>query len=372
MADGNKNLFAKYHKRIAREGVIKALLCGLVVGGGLLIVSAFALWLADFKYGIFVALGLALLGAGITAPVVYATKFRPTTKSIAKRVDELGLEERLLTMTELENDTSYIAKVQREDAVKALNSVDHMLVKIVVSVALIVTACIVGFFTLGMATVSSLHCAGILPGGITALGGGPRARVFTIKYTVGEGKGGIIEYTPEFDGESQKELGYSVNEGESAPQIYAVADANYVFIGWSDGVDDPYRHDIDVDENISVKALFAAVTVEDLTEPQDNFQDSNSGNNGPPQDGEPSDGEPSSGDPGDGEPSPDTSDPSASGSRDKASDQINDGNTYYGDEIGEARDEANDRLGGDNNVSEDRKGAVSDYFDSLGKGKGGD
>ena len=133
-----KKLFQKYYGKLNREGIVKATLCGSVSGLAALFISGMLCWF--FGYNGFWVLILAFVAAAL--PVVlltYYKKFRPTTRSIAKRVDELGLEERLITMTELEGDPSYIAMRQREDAMKSLSTVSEDLLKIAVSVPLLVS-----------------------------------------------------------------------------------------------------------------------------------------------------------------------------------------------------------------------------------------
>ena len=126
MAEKRNSLFEKYRSRVVREGVLKAVFCGLIIGFAVFIVSAAALWFTGVTWGIWLSLALFLVCTGISVPIFYYAKFKPTAKAIAKRIDKLGLEERILTMMELENDQSFIAMKQREDAVQALKTADHI------------------------------------------------------------------------------------------------------------------------------------------------------------------------------------------------------------------------------------------------------
>ena len=115
-------LYLKYHKRINRESVIKSLLLGLIVGAAVLLATSFLAWMTNPDFLWLAVIAFVLVTAGFT-PLFYYKKYKPTTKAIAMRVDALGLEERLLTMAELEGDDSYLAKRQREDALRAMETV---------------------------------------------------------------------------------------------------------------------------------------------------------------------------------------------------------------------------------------------------------
>ena len=149
-------VFKKYYKKIGRESILKALLCGLTIGFSLMFVCIAASWLAGFKAGIYIGLGLFVAVTAIATPLFYTFRFRPTTKKIAQRIDTLGLEERILTMAELENDDSFIAMKQREDAMKAMKSVSSEMLKIAVSVPLIAAVAISATLGTGM-TLSLIH-----------------------------------------------------------------------------------------------------------------------------------------------------------------------------------------------------------------------
>lgn len=93
-------------------------------------------------------------------PIFYYKKFRPTTKDVARRIDRLGLEERIITMTELEKDESYIAMRQREDAKRKLGAVDAKQIRFRFSTAAAVVAAICAVLGVSMTTVTDLERAG--------------------------------------------------------------------------------------------------------------------------------------------------------------------------------------------------------------------
>lgn len=117
-----KKLLAPYLWRLRLEALLKSLLAGLIVGFAFGVVAT--VWcriaiierdiLTMMLYSLYVALGVT--------PVAYLF-YRPNVKKAAKRVDKTGLFDRTSTMLALQNDDSYIATVQREDAVERLKKV---------------------------------------------------------------------------------------------------------------------------------------------------------------------------------------------------------------------------------------------------------
>lgn len=236
-----KKLLEKYYSRLAQESFLKSLLWGLVVGFSALLLSAIVCWYVGFK-GIWVCIVLFVAATAISTPLFYFCRFRPTIKQTARRVDSLGLEERLLTMTELEGDNSYIAVKQREDAVQALKKVNARLIKFVFSVSLVVTLAIVGVFGTGMTTYAALSEVSGRDLIRQALEG-PAAQYEVIYQVKGDGR--II-------GEERQ----VVTAGEKAQPVMAVADSDWVFVGWDDGNGNPLRLDTEINDDMVVYAVF--------------------------------------------------------------------------------------------------------------------
>lgn len=365
-----KELYKKYYRRIAREGILKALFIALAAGSVVLALTEFISWIFGFKAGLWIGfLAFAMVTAALT-PLIYLKKYRPTAKAIARRVDALGLEERMITMTELEADESYIAHLQREDTEKALKSVDQSLIKIAISTSLIATLCVCATFGLGFVTTEALHVAGIIPSVIgIAENINEKENIYTVSYGVLEGEGTIVCYTEDLSAETPFDGPVSVKEGEDAPAVYALPDTdeNWVFVRWSDGLMSPYRKDLGVSGNINVNAVFAQLSDLDVPDPQ---LPSN-GSTEPGEGDESQDGDqsqpPDSGDNGSGDGAGDE----GGGSRNDANQQIYDGEHYYGDDYNNAVDEANGRLDSDDSLDDDRKGWIDDYFGSIEKGGSG-
>lgn len=364
----NDTLFRKYHKRIAREGIVKSLLYGLIAGSCALLVSALLCWFFGFKGGLWLSIGLFVAAVAVTSLLLYFVKFRPTTKEIAVRVDALGLEERLLTMLELEGDDSYIATRQREDAIRAMGTVDSMLLKIVVSVSLIVAfavSLVVGLA--GGTTISSLYYSDAIPSGIALLKGEEERFTFTCSYSVDTGfdTGDIVLWTKEWaDGQEEATVvtePFEVTEGENAPAVYALPARGYIFVIWSDGVRSPYREDLAVSGSIDVSATFAYVgdfsAYGDVSDRYYNFD-------------EDGDGKPSYPDwledlP-EPEPDSDAKQQEFNVPSDMSNSQIYDSNHYYGDFFNDAYQSMQDRLDSDSSISDEMKGYISDYMDNIG------
>lgn len=294
---------------------------------------------------------LFVAATAISTPLFYFCRFRPTIKQTARRVDSLGLEERLLTMTELEGDNSYIAVKQREDAVQALKKVNARLIKFVFSVSLVVTLAIVGVFGTGMTTYAALSEVSGRDLIRQALEG-PAAQYEVIYQVKGDGR--II-------GEERQ----VVTAGEKAQPVMAVADSDWVFVGWDDGNGNPLRLDTEINDDMVVYAVFEEMDGVDYINIDDNAeidgkgnQSGNNGNNNSPSDMLPPEDEDSNG-PGD--------DQDGSGGRYEGNGQIIDGGQYYGDHYEAALEEAKQDLMNNENISEEDKQIIMDYFETIKK-----
>lgn len=355
MAD---KIFKEYYNRLAKEGWLKALICGLIVGFTALFISALAFWIAEVKYFWLVFVIFAVVAIAATV-ISYFVKYCPSTKDIARRVDDLGLEERLLTMAQLQNDDSYIAMKQREDALKALKSVNAKNVKIVLSTAMVVVLAISAVFSAGATTVYALSTTGTLPSGSDLLGGSKEDVIPEYELLYEETDGGEIV----------GEFFQVVQEGQSATAVEAVPEEGYYFAGWvwiQEGKecesDDPYRLDTNIRESIVFTAYFAEVSEEEEGEGEGEGEgEPDQGESKPAGEGE-SEGE------GDMPPPPESGEDANGGGGDitQENKQIVDGETYYGDSVLEdAESQAKDKMEGNENVSDGEKDIIGDYYDSI-------
>lgn len=341
----NRKTFEKYYSRLSKEGILKALILGLIVGFAVDFCVAFGTWFISGFNGLYVSLAAGVAAALIATPVFYYKLFRPTSKKIAERIDRLGLDERMITMLELEGDDSYIALRQREDAEQKLGEINEKRLKFRISRAAIAIVAIVGVLGISMTTVNALSASGIVPdpGHIGELIDPPAPpTAYMVSYMVEEG--GYIE------GETDQ----IVFEGEDATTVLAVADDGWMFSRWSDEPEDtedsdPSRTDTNVHEDLEVTAIFQRV--------EETNQNSN-----PQQD--PGDSAPD--EPGDTPPSSDPSDDpsnSTSGNRYDPSNQIIDGETDYRTwlESGALQD-AMDRLQNNETLTDEERKIIESFF----------
>lgn len=380
-----ENVFKDYRTKIVREGIVKSILLGGSIGLFALALTVLFSWFFGFKEGLYVGLGLLAACTAAFSPVFYYKRYRPTAKAVAKRVDELGLEERALTMVELENDDSYIAARQREDTHSALRALRSFAAPAMVfSVALIVTAAIALLLGASTLTVGALYAADVIPDGMSLVTEEKLPDTYVITYAVGAGGGGsIVMYTDDWENEQSVLEEIIVTEGEDAPAVLAVEDENYLFVGWSDGVTEAYRQDRNLSATKKVEAIFMKLEDEAdgpekapfdvpqiYREPSENDDNKEPDPNAPPWLGE-SEGQHQPGDTNGAGPGEQMQ--SAAGN------QVYDGQTFYGDPYEDEHNSAMDRLGSDDSMSGDLKDGISDYYDSIeqnssqtGEGEGGE
>ena len=333
-------IFDKYYKRIAQEGILKATIIGLIAGGAVAIAIAFiTLFFSGFTLWFLVALGAGIIVGMVTALLLYYKAFRPTTKSIARRIDSLGLEERLITMTELENDESYIAMRQREDAQAKLSEVDRKSIKFVIAKSLMGAAIIVGIIAISMTTINALTGFGIIDW----------SKLFPAKHQASD----FITATYLVSGNGEIE-GISIQEnilkGTDATTVIAVSDRGWAFVGWSDGVRLPERTDTDLKTDLTVTAIFEEVEGFGFGDEQED---------------EPTDLPQEEGDQsGNGENSSEPSN-SASGGRYEPANTIIDGEISYIDDFDDWYEKAIQELMEDGNILPERQTMLEKYYEAL-------
>lgn len=337
-------LFGKYYKRLSRQSWVKSFICGLIVGCVAMLVTAFGLWLAGSKMFYLAFVSLAVGTA--TTPLFYKFVFKPTTKAVANKIDELGLEERMITMTELEGDESYIACRQREDAVKSLNSVSEGLLKLVVSVPMVIVLSISILLGGGMTAVAALSGAGVIDSGKDVIDDIKDEQV--TRYTV--------EYDVEGDGVVEGEIVQSVEKGKNGTMVNAVALDGYAFYMWSDGLEDPVRSELKVNEDMKITAIFI-----ELPESEDGDEEGDDGENQGDSE-EPSDPKEKDGKDGKGGSQDGGNGTGAGGDRNSDTDKFGNGEKDYKDYLNEAKNDADEDMKGSS--SKDKK-TVGDYFDII-------
>lgn len=310
--DSNKQ-FERYYPRLRQEAILKSLLCGLAVGFSAAFVAAFITWFTPAD-GLWISLGVLALATLTATPIFYFKRFRPTVMNNARRIDSLGLEERLITMVEYQNDDSYIAELQRTDARAALEQVDKKQIKLHFPRKMLIALAICFVVGSGMTTITALSSAGLMPGGddlVDAIIPDELEVYVAVSYIVEEG--GTIE------GEADQLVLF----GENAEAVLAVADDGYFFVGWDDGQKKPSRQDKKVEKELILTAIFEPLEDEngedgDEGDPGDEGDQGQEGANGPPgPDGQ------------EGEDGEEDNNSNSGGGKYDPPNQIIDGETYY-------------------------------------------
>ena len=356
------------------------------------------------KLNILISVIPSIISFGISFPLFYYKKFKYSEIQLAKRIDDLGLEERVITMTELEGNDSFIAKKQKEDTIKALKEVNQANFKIRCKKPSILS----GLFTALAVLILSMSFA--FPNIREAIiaHGEPK---YTIEVSA-EGLGFVIDYskyenqslinavskkqeqdqidkinnkkivelkqfptvfsnrisvdyrcfedidaTMVLDGANFEDISYRIKSDET-PILMALPYRGYVFIGWSDGCASPFR-EID-NYSADLIALFDEVSSvgEDLSDKQKEPGDKDESGSGE------SDG---IGPEGNGTGKTNNDDSWGDGAKGSPANQVINGETYYGDIFNQSYQEAVERVKNNPNLTDAQKKAISDYFESIRK-----
>ena len=258
----------------------------------------------------------------------------------------------------IENDESYIAMRQREDAQARLKDVNSKSIKFIIARSLIVAAVVVGVIGLSMTTVNALAAAGKISSGFEIGKPSDEFEDFvSVIYMVDDETAGWI------DGDTDQ----MVELGGSTTPVTAVPNDGWVFLEWAEDKSNlPERSETGVVGNM----VFTATFVEML--------DKSDGPGTPsddPEDQEPSD-EPAPKDENDDDPPPRQNDsnpnnpdppPNANG-KFQPSNKIRDTESPYQDFFEEDYEEAMKQLGNNSNLSDRAKSMWEAYWEQLKAG----
>lgn len=354
-------LFVKYRRKLTTEGVLRALLIGALVGLAVMLVLAGVLWYMGNKQLVWLPPVVFAGVTGLLFVILYFAKFKPSETSIARRLDALGLEERMITMTEFQNDDSYIARRQREDAIQSLQQIEASQLKMKLKRGFVVALSIIGVISVGMWALQILMKVGVVKPGNQLI---PELLVPPKEY--------VVEYATSGDGLVEGDMTQVLLTGESPEAVEAIAMDGWVFVGWDDGMNSPYRKDsniIDVMDRSGVDSIVLTAVFQEL---QENADDGGEGEAAGQPGGEQGQGQPGEGEgegegEGDGEQEGDPSDMEGEGSGGKytPSNQVIDGKTYYGDDYDASREDAANEVTGNTDMGEDQSGAVEKYFENI-------
>ena len=340
--------FTEYKSKLTFEAVLKSALCGVTIGFGLGLVLGIIFWLVGIK--LYWILLLAALSATFVFSVLfYFFRYRPTDMANARRLDRLGLEERLITMVELDGNDSYIANIQREDAKATLNKLDKSRVKLKISTKVLVLAII--FFVLGsgMITVNVLASFGLIPYGsdiIEDIIEDEFTEFVSVTYEADDG--GSIDGEPLQD----------IVKGTDTMPVTAVADEGYMFKEWSDGYKFPTRFDQKVNESITYTAIFTELEDEEGEEGEKG-EGGDGDQMGEPGGSSDEEGGDQGAPPGQGEPNPNAT---AGGGQREPNNQVIDGETFYKEVIEYYQDLANEQFEDDKGLSPEEIDLIKKYL----------
>ena len=323
-------ILKKYRKSLAKEGLIKSLIWGCIIGFSAMTVlavlfyciGASMVWLAP-------VIGIALILAGTV--VLYFAKYRPTLKQVAERTDMLGLKERVITMVEMEGDTSYMAMRQREDTAVQLQKFSNRKLKLQIMLVPLIIACFLAVLGISSTTVSAMSASGAVPG-IDELLPDSSEETSLVQVMYMEEDGGHIEGEPV----------QIVSAGGDCTEVVAVADDGYVFDIWSDGVTTPERTDKNVVQSMTVFALFIELGDDTAGEEMDDDIDID-------MDFDSEEQMPASG----------------AGGKYEEHNQVIDGETYYRDVYQEYYEQAMQILSAGGVVPEYIRIIIQNYFDAI-------
>lgn len=361
----NEN-FVKLYKKFCLKVYLMSFLKGLIYSLPLLIVLTTITCIVNYKY--------FWLSFIIFAVVLFIITFilfivdKPKEKDFMKNIDDVGLQQRAITMYQYKDDDSLIAKLQRENTETKINEVDVKSFKIKTPIWLYAFAITLSVFAIVTTVFSSLVSTNKLPSLVD------RIKVNNVE----EKKEYKVEYKVEGKGKIEGELKQNIVAGDDATGVLAIAEDGWFFEKWvlvRDSIylnyyDDinaknsPYRVDMDVNSDITFVAVFMQI---DEKQADDDEEDDPLENAPKPprfsdEPGDPGDNPGSSS----GEQSGNGT--SGSGGRYEESNQVDDGKTYYGDEkFANAYDDAMDSIQNDDEMSEDMKEIIKKYYDTIKK-----
>ena len=118
-----KSLFAAFRRRLLLEALVRSFLVSLTAGAAAVSIVSLAGHIAQTEPHAGLLWGISGGASAASFVLVFFLILRPTEKKAARRIDRIGLQERVGTMLEYRNDPSDIARIQRTDAVHCLGRI---------------------------------------------------------------------------------------------------------------------------------------------------------------------------------------------------------------------------------------------------------
>ena len=126
------NVLVRFKIRLLLEDFLKSLLLGLLGAGALVFTVSFYYHVKLSEDSMDVMMKAGGAAFAIVFIVCFFIVFYPRKKRVAERVDALGLKERVVTLLEFKDNDSEMARLQREDALKAIKAVKTSKLKLTV------------------------------------------------------------------------------------------------------------------------------------------------------------------------------------------------------------------------------------------------
>ena len=124
----NNDILKKYQRRVKIESIIKSIIYGLITGFIVLGLSSVVMFIFG-KKNLVLSILFGVIGLIGGAIYVYFAKFKPSINNVAKRIDQLGLQERVVTMIDYAESDSLVCVKQREDTQEKLSYVESNHIK---------------------------------------------------------------------------------------------------------------------------------------------------------------------------------------------------------------------------------------------------
>lgn len=364
--DKNEN-FTRLYKKFCLKVYLRSFLKGLIYCLPLLIVLTTITCIVNYKYFwiSFIIFAVVML---ITTSILFIVE-KPKEKEFMKNIDDVGLQQRAITMYQYKDDNSLIARLQRENAETKINEVDAKSFKIKTPIWLYAFAITLSVFAIVTTVFSSLVSTNKLPSLVD------RIKVNNVE----EKKVYEVEYKVEGKGKIEGELAQKITSGDNATGVLAVAEDGWFFEKWVSVRDSinlnyydnvntknsPYRLDTNVESDLTIVAVFMKIDEKQADDDEEDDPLKNAPQ--PPMvNSQPGDGD----NPGqlEGDSSNSNDGTGGSGGRYEESNQVDDGKTYYGDEkFANAYDDAMNSIQNDDEMSEDMKEIIKKYYDTIKK-----
>jgi hypothetical protein len=142
----------KFHNKMVKEAIIKSSLLGFTTGFSLTLILTTIFYFIRFD-GILLGAIIGIIIGIIASLLYYFYLFFPTIKKTATRLDQMGLDERMITMLEFENEETFIAQKQREDTTLKVSKITPKSFKFISFVKYIVVLTLTIVLSVSMSVV---------------------------------------------------------------------------------------------------------------------------------------------------------------------------------------------------------------------------